>query len=139
MDGGGALGVYTMADYVRFCQMLLNGGQLGGVRLLSRTTVRLMTSDQLGPLPTSEAPGLLTLRTQGYTYGLGFGVRRETGAASIPGSAGEYMWTGFANNVFFVDPQEELIGIFMSVGTGTEIRMNHRRSFRHLVYQALID
>lgn len=140
MDSGGGRGVGTASDYVRFCQMLLNGGQLDGMRLLSRTTVRFMTSDHLGTATAAElGPGELTFGTPGYTFGLGFGVRREAGGASVPGSPGEYMWTGTFNTLFFVDPQEELIGIFMSVGAGNTIRMNHRRTFRQLVYQAIID
>jgi CubicO group peptidase (beta-lactamase class C family) len=140
MDGGGGRGVGTAGDYVRFCQMLLNGGQLDGVRLVSRTTVRFMTSDHLGTATAAGmGPGDLTFGTPGYTYGLGFGVRREAGGASVPGSPGEYMWTGTYNTLFFVDPQEELIGIFLSVGAGSAIRLDHRVKFKQLVYQAIVD
>lgn len=140
MDGGGGNGVSTASDYARFCQMLLNGGQLDGVRLVSRTTVRLMTADHLGPsMPSVSGPGELTFGTPGYTYGLGLGVRRETGGATVPGSPGEFMWTGLLNTLFIIDPQEELVALFMSVGAGAAIRMNHRRTFRQLVYQAIVD
>lgn len=140
MDRGGDGAVSTAGDYARFCQMLLNGGQLDGLRLLSRTTVRFMTSDHLGTATVPAlGPGDLTFQTPGYTIGLGFGVRRDAGGASVPGSAGEFMWTGALNTLFFVDPKEELVGIFMSVGVGSAIRMSHRRNFRQLVYQAIVD
>lgn len=140
MDEGGSRGVSTAGDYARFCQMLLNGGQLDSARILSRTSVRWMTSDHLvGIEPLGPGPGELTFGTSGYTFGLGLGLRRAAGGSAIPGSAGQFMWTGAFNNVFFVDPQEELIGIFLSVGTGSAIRRNHRLSFVQLVYQALVD
>ena len=85
--------VSTAADYLRFSQMLLNGGQLDGTRILSRTTVALMTSDHLGTrIATPFSPGELLLGTPGYTFGLGFAVRPGGGIAGVPGSAGEFMW-----------------------------------------------
>ena len=87
--------VSTASDYARFCQMLLNAGQLDGVRLISRTTVRLMTADHLGPtLAAAPTPSELLLGTPGYTFGLGFAVRQEPGIAGVPGSPGEYTWGG---------------------------------------------
>lgn len=140
MDSGDGRGVSTASDYARFSQMLLDGGQLDGARLVSRTTVRLMTADHLGPaLPIQSGPGELTFGTPGYTFGLGFGVRREAGGATVPGSPGEFMWTGFMNTLFIIDPQEKLVALFMSVGAGAAIRMSHRRTFRQLVYQAIVD
>ncbi len=140
MDAGGGNAVGTAGDYARFLQMILNGGQLDGRRIVSRSSVRLMTSDHLvGTAPAKWGPGVVTFNSPGYTYGLGFGLRREAGGASVPGSAGEFMWTGYGNLVFFVDPQQQLIAIFMSAGEGNPIRMTHRRAFRNLVYQAIAD
>jgi CubicO group peptidase (beta-lactamase class C family) len=86
-SGGGGL-VSTAADYARFCQMLLNGGHLEGVRLLSRSTVSHMASDHLGDMKVAGA------LPRGYTFGLGFAVRKETGLNSVPGSASEFTWPG---------------------------------------------
>ena len=86
-DSGGAGAVSTASDYMRFSQMLLNGGILEGNRVLSRTTVRLMTSDHLGTfIATPVQPGELLLGTKGYTFGLGFAVRQGDGLAGVAGS-----------------------------------------------------
>jgi CubicO group peptidase (beta-lactamase class C family) len=138
-DSGGAGAVSTASDYLRFAQMLLNGGQLDGTRLLSRTTVDLMTSDHLGKiLEAGTTPGELLLGTKGYTFGLGFAVRREAGLAGTPGSAGDFMWGGFAGTYFWVDPKEELVGILMTQQPGP-LRVYYRKLFRQLVYQAIAD
>jgi CubicO group peptidase (beta-lactamase class C family) len=137
-DSGGAGGVSTAADYLRFAQMLLNGGRLDGVRVLSRSTVALMTADHLGKLDAVLTPGELLLGTPGYTFGLGFAVRREAGLAGAPGSPGEYMWGGFAGTYFWIDPKEELIGILMTQAPGA-LRVYHRKLFKQLVYQAIVD
>ena len=89
-DAGGAGSVGTAADYARFLQMMINGGQLDGVRLLSRTTVTYMTVDHLGD---AKASGATTLPA-GTGFGLGFAVRRETGRFEVTGNAGEYYWAG---------------------------------------------
>jgi CubicO group peptidase (beta-lactamase class C family) len=136
---GGAGAVSTVADYARFAQMLLNGGQLDGARVLSRTTVTLMTSDHLGKiLEAGTTPGELLLGTKGYTFGLGFAVRREAGIAGTPGSAGEFMWAGFAGTYFWVDPKEELVGVLMTQAPGPQ-RVYYRKLFKQLVYQAIAD
>jgi CubicO group peptidase (beta-lactamase class C family) len=102
-------------DYLRFAQMLLNGGELDGERVLSPSTIKLMTSDHLGTRVAAPfQPGELLLRTPGYTFGLGFAVRQGDGIAGVPGSAGEFMWAGYAGTFFWVDPQEELVGIYMT-------------------------
>ena len=94
-DLGGAGSVSTAADYLRFCQMMLNGGMLDGRRYLSPTTVKLMTSDHLGNRSASPlTPGALLMGVEGYTFGLGFMVRQGPGLAGVPGSEGEYMWAG---------------------------------------------
>lgn len=137
-DSGGAGAVSTAMDYARFSQMLLNGGQLDGARVLSRPTVTLMTSDHLAGIHTPVTPGQLLLGTPGYTFGLGFAVRQGPGIAGIPGSAGEFMWAGFAGTYFWVDPQEHLIGIFMTQAPSPE-RAQYRKLFKQLVYQALTE
>ena len=86
-DSGGAGAVSTAADYLRFSQMLLNGGQLDGTRILSRTTIAFMTSDHLGSrIAAPFGPGELLLGTPGYTFGLGFAVRPGGGIAGVPPS-----------------------------------------------------
>ena len=141
-DSGGAGGVSTAADYLRFSQMLLNGGQLDGARVLSRTTVGLMASDHLakitvGVTPT-PSPGELLLGTPGYTFGLGFAVRQGAGVAATPGSAGEYMWAGFGGTYFWIDPKEELVGVLMTQAPSPE-RSYYRKLFKQLVYQAIVE
>lgn len=127
LSGGGGL-VSTAYDYLRFCQMLLNQGQYDGKRLLSRKTVQLMSSDNLGTIP-GMGPGV--------GFGLGFAVSKAPGEAGMMGSPGEYNWGGAAGTKFWIDPQEELIGIFMiqilpnTVDYGSE--------FRVLAYQAIAD
>src|SRR6516165_5210633 len=138
-DSGGAGAVSTPADYLRFAQMLLNGGQLDGVRVLSRTTVALMTSDHLGSrIATPFGPGELLLGTPGYTFGLGFAVRPGGGIAGVPGSAGEFMWAGYAGTYFWVDPKEELAVVYMSQAP-SPIRAYYRKLVKQLVYGALTD
>jgi CubicO group peptidase (beta-lactamase class C family) len=137
-DSGGAGGVSTTMDYARFSQMLLNGGKLDGVRVLSRTTVKLMTSDHLARIGTPVTPGELLLGTPGYTFGLGFAVRQGDGVAGVPGSAGEFMWAGFAGTYFWIDPTEEIVGMLMTQAPSPE-RAYYRKLFKQLVYQAIAD
>ncbi len=137
-DSGGAGAVSTASDYLRFCEMLLRGGELDGVRLLSRSTVILMTSDHLGNLlEAGPTPGETLLGVKGYTFGLGFAVRREDGLAAVPGRAGEITWGGGAGTYFWIDPQEELVGILMTQAGGA--RAYYRKLFRQLVYAAITD
>jgi CubicO group peptidase (beta-lactamase class C family) len=138
-DSGGAGGFSTVNDYLRFAQMLANGGQLDGVRVLSRASVALMTSDHLGSrIATAATPGELLLGTPGYTFGLGFAVRQGAGVAGVHGSAGEFMWGGYAGTYFWVDPKEGLVGVYMSQAPGAS-RQYYRRLFKNLVYAALND
>ena len=137
-DSGGAGGVSTAADYLRFAQMMLNGGWLDEAQILSRTTVSLMSADHLGPqIARTMQPSELILGTQGYTFGLGFAVRQEPGIAAVPGSQGEYMWAGYAGTYFWIDPKEELVGIMMTQAPGP--RQYYRREIKQLVYQAITD
>lgn len=127
-SGGGGL-VSTAADYYRFCQMLLNGGELGGRRLLGRKTVEWMTSDHLGEIEFAQRPG--------YGFGLGFAIRTDVGLAVVPGSLGEFNWGGAYGTSFWIDPAEDFIGIFM-----IQLRpapRAYRQQFKGLAYQAIID
>ena len=136
---GGAGAVSTAADYLRFTQMLLNGGELDGARILSPTTVKLMTADHLGDrIATPVEPGELLIGVPGYGFGLGFATRLQDGVAGVVGSTGEYMWAGFAGTYFWVDPEERLTGVFMSQAPSPE-RAYFRRLVKQLVHQAIID
>jgi CubicO group peptidase (beta-lactamase class C family) len=138
-DSGGAGGVSTAADYLRFAQMMLNGGWLDDAQILSRTTVGLMSSDHLGPqMVRAMQPSELTMGSAGYTFGLGFAVRPEPGIVAFPGSKGDYMWAGFAGTYFWIDPKEQLVGILMTQAPGPT-RQYYRREIRDLVYQAITD
>jgi CubicO group peptidase (beta-lactamase class C family) len=130
-SAGGGL-VSTAADYVRFLQMLLNGGTLDGTRLLSRKTIEYMTADHLGPV--TGAPDLLI---PGYGFGLGFAVRLHGGIAQVPGSVGQYYWGGLAGTTFWVDPAEQLFALLLIQGPGQ--REYYRVLFRDLVYAAFAD
>ena len=133
---GGAGAVSTAADYLRFTQMLANGGMLDGVRVLSPTTVRLMASDHLGNIPAPDFVGVMG--TPGYTFGLGFAVRTSDGLAGVPGRAGQYMWAGYGGTYFWVDPQEQLAVVFMSAAPSVG-RTAHRRLIQTLVHAAIVD
>jgi CubicO group peptidase (beta-lactamase class C family) len=138
-DSGGAGGVSTAMDYLRFGQMLLNGGKLDDMQVLSRTTVALMASDHLGTqIRPVVSPGELLLGVPGYTFGLGFAVRKEQGIAGVPGSQGEFMWAGYAGTYFWVDPKEQLVGVLMSQAP-SPIRAYYRKELKQLVYQAIVD
>lgn len=129
-SGAGGL-VSTAADYVRFHQMMLNGGELDGARILGRKTVELMTANHTGDLP-------VWLSGPGYGFGLGYSVVKDVGQAAIPSSVGQYGWGGAFCTYFWVDPQEEMIGIMMTqVIPYTHI--NIRQEFQVLANQAIVD
>jgi CubicO group peptidase (beta-lactamase class C family) len=130
-SGGGGL-VSTASDYARFLQMLLDGGRLGGCRLLSRKTIEFMTADHLGPM--TGAPDLLP---PGHGFGLGFAVRLHAGIAQTPGSIGLYFWGGLAGTTFWVDPAEQLFALMLVQAPGR--RDYYRTLFRDLVYAAFDD
>ena len=139
MGSGGLIG--TAADYFRFSQMMLNGGEYNGVRLLSRKTVEFMTKNHIGDLQT-WLPGPYT------GFGLGFGVAKDINDVKealvtnhpgpLPWSPGSYYWGGAYCTIFWVDPVEELIGVFM-----TQVRpyshINIRQDFIGLANQAVAD
>ncbi|MCB0128955.1 MAG: beta-lactamase family protein, partial [Caldilineaceae bacterium] len=126
----------TAGDYMRFAQMLLNGGELDGARILGRKTVEFMHSNhvplkllpyQIGPI--APAPG--------YGFGLGSRVLLDPPATGVPGSVGEYGWAGAAKTYYWVDPKEELVGVFMSQFMMAMALPD--MDFRVLAYQALVD
>ena len=138
-DSGGAGAVSSATDYLRFAQMMLNGGSLDGQRILSRTTVRWMTSDHLGPrIPIAASPGGGVLFPSLYTFGLGFAVRPSDGLSFMAGSGGEFNWSGYAGTAFWVDPKEQIIAVMMTQSPGAA-RLYHRNLLRQLVYQAVAD
>jgi CubicO group peptidase (beta-lactamase class C family) len=92
--------------------MLVNGGELEGVRILGTRTIAFMASDHV--LGSGIARGPNWLPPQGYSFGLGFGVRRELGQADFPASIGTFYWGGYAGTYFWVDPKEELVAVYMS-------------------------
>ncbi|HEY8609562.1 MAG TPA: serine hydrolase domain-containing protein [Noviherbaspirillum sp.] len=133
LGGGGGM-MSTIDDYLRFAAMLANGGTLDGARLIGRKTLQLMTADHLGSLPGARS-GQNFLPGPGYGFGLGFAVRNGEGDAPIPGSAGDFTWSGLAGTYFWVDPQEQLVAILMM--QAPEQRTHYRQLFRNLVYAAL--
>lgn len=130
-SGGGGL-VSTAADYARFLQCMLDGGELEGVRLVGPRTVAHMTADHLGPRPRAG-----DLLPEGHGFGLGFAVRLQAGMAATPGSAGMYYWGGLAGTTFFVDPQAHLHATLMVQAPNQ--RDHCRALLRNLVYAALAD
>jgi CubicO group peptidase (beta-lactamase class C family) len=129
-SGGGGL-VSTTMDYARFCQMLLNGGMLDGVRIIGRKTLQLMASNHLDPSVKLESH----LVPAGHSFGLGFAVRTQDGMAPFAGSVGQFFWSGMAGTFFWIDPKEELFAVFMSQGPGQ--REYFRTLVRSLVYAAV--
>jgi CubicO group peptidase (beta-lactamase class C family) len=133
-DAGGAGAAGVAIDYARFLQMLANGGQLDGKRLLARTTIRQMTSDHLGDIK----PAIPTLQP-GYGFGLGFAVRRADGLNGLLGSAGEYNWGGAGGTGFWVDPKEQLVAVLMTQTQPGPWQREFKELFRQMVYQAIVD
>ncbi len=127
----------TAPDYLRFAHMILNGGRINETRILSRKIVESMTTNQLPAalLPMKIPPEFVL---HGIGYGLGFGVIVNPAEAVIQGSAGSIHWPGALNTSWWIDPQEDLIGIFMAQLRPTSPHPS-RKQFRELVYQALDD
>jgi len=134
---GGAGAVSTAADYLRFTQMMANGGELGGVRILSPATVRLMTSNHLDErIAQPLTPGELLLGTRGFGFGLGFATRLADGVAAVPGREGQLMWAGYGGTYFWADPREELVVVYMSAAPSVG-RAAYRRLMMQMVYAAI--
>lgn len=133
--GGHGL-IMSIGDYARFAQMLLNGGQLEGQRVLGRKTVDFMHSNHL---PNDLLPIMITdeIGFPGYGFGLGSRVCMDPAATQVPTSLGEFGWGGAANTYFWVDPVEAIVGVFMAQKmTPPEMP---QLDFQALVYQALVD
>ena len=117
MVSGGGGGVGTASDYLRFCGMLLNGGTLDGVQILSPKTIALMTLNHLPDgkdLPALSRSLFSEVTYSGVGFGLGFAVTLDTTKTMLPGSIGDYFWGGAASTYFWIDPREDLITIFMT-------------------------
>jgi CubicO group peptidase (beta-lactamase class C family) len=125
---GGAGLVSTATDYARFLQMMLNGGELDGARILGRKTVELMTVDHLGAI---EYPA-------GRGFGLGFEVVKDVGRRGIPGSVGEFGWGGAYHSTYWVDPQEKLVVVYFTQLIPSN-NLDDQAKLRALVYQAIAD
>ena len=131
-SGGGGL-VSTTRDYLRFCQMMLNGGVLDGARVLSRKTVELMTIDHVDGVRRASS----VLRP-GYGFGLDFAVHIDPAASGLNGSLGEFNWGGLAGTVFWIDPLEDMIGLYMIQMLPPRFG-DSRTQFKRLAYQTIID
>jgi len=127
-SGGGGM-MSTLEDYLRFTSALANGGVFQGKRIIGSKTLEFMTADH-----TLNRPG----RPPGLGFGLGFEVRQRTGDSALPGSVGEYGWAGNAGTLFWIDPKEQLIAIYM-VQVSDPDRIALRNQFRTMVQAALID
>ena len=136
----------TATDYARFSQMLLNGGELGGVRLLSRKTVEYMTADHVPPGTRVLGIPVAVMDTRaenGQSFGLGFAVRVSAGRSAIPGSVGDYSWTGIFGTQFWVDPKEQMFVVLMTqlpaAPSADPMRAKYWTLMRNLVYGALVN
>jgi CubicO group peptidase (beta-lactamase class C family) len=127
--GGHGL-VSTAEDYFRFSQMLLNGGEFNGRRILSRKTVELMTANHL-------PAGTAGLFEGGIGYGLGVSVLTDIAASGNLGSEGQFGWGGAASTSFFIDPREQLVAVLMVQYRPAALDL--ARQFQTLVYQAIDD
>jgi CubicO group peptidase (beta-lactamase class C family) len=141
MVSGGGGAVSTASDYLRFCRMLLNGGTLDGVQILSPKTIALMTLNHLPDgkdLPALSRSLFSEVTYNGVGFGLGFAVTLDTTRTMLPGSIGDYFWGGAASTYFWIDPREELITIFMTqLMPSTTYAI--RRELRTLVYSAFSE
>ena len=133
--------VSTSTDYLRFCQMLLNNGELDGRRIIGRKTLELMTCNHLpgdGVLDQLATGGFGETEFTGVGFGLGFAVGKGPGATATAGSVGEYYWGGAASTAFWVDPTESVTVVFMTHLIPSS-SYPFRSQLRALVYQALAD
>jgi len=140
VSGGGGL-VSTASDYLRFCQMLLNGGELDGVRFVSPKTIELMSQNHLPggqDLSTMSRSLFSEAAYAGLGFGLGFSTTIDPAATLIPASKGDLSWGGAASTFFWVDPREDLAVVFM-----TQLLPSSaypiRRELRTLVYSAFTE
>jgi CubicO group peptidase (beta-lactamase class C family) len=134
-DCGGACAFATIGDYVRFGQMLLNGGELDGQRILSPKTVHHMTTNHLGP-EIRNTVGNIEPHRGGFGFGLGVAVRVSEGLSSVPGNPGEFSWNGAYGTQFFCDPKEKLVVVVGTAAPG-ELRKYYREQVQDIVYGAM--
>ncbi len=141
LSGGGGM-FSTAGDYARFSQMLLNGGELEGVRILAPKTIALMTADQLPATTERHTPVAMALGAfgpvpeMGTSFGLGFAVRVDPGRNPVPGSVGDFSWGGITGTLFWVDPKEKLVAVLMAQGSQAQNTAMWRQT-RTMVYQAM--
>jgi CubicO group peptidase (beta-lactamase class C family) len=142
-SGGGGM-LSTAGDYARFCQMLLNGGELDGVRILAPKTIALMTSDQLASTVERHTPVAMAIGPfgpvpeMGTSFGLGFAVRVDPGRNPLPGSVGDFSWGGITGTLFWVDPQTKLVAVLMAQTPQALLNVIWRQT-RTMVYQAMVN
>jgi CubicO group peptidase (beta-lactamase class C family) len=137
-SGGGGL-VSTATDYMRFCQMMLNKGELDGVRLLGRKTVELMTTNHLrGDMAAMGQARFSESSYVGVGFGLGFSVMLDPAQAQILGTPGEYAWGGAASTAFWIDPVEDM-AVIMLTQLMPSSTYPIRRELRVLTYQAVVE
>ena len=132
---GGGCSLGTVPDYLKFGQMLVNGGEFKGQRILSPAMVKLMSSDQLNKKIVNRVSNVEPHR-EGYGFGLGVAVRTEPGLAAVPGNVGEYSWNGAYGTGFFADPQAKLVVVFGTAAPG-DLRKYYREQIQDLVYGAM--
>jgi CubicO group peptidase (beta-lactamase class C family) len=141
-SGGGGL-VSTTSDYMRFCRMMVNGGTLDGVQILSPKTVALFSLNHLPggrELEDMAPPGLFSeAGYAGIGFSIGCGVNVNVAKTRLPGTTGEYFWGGAASTAFWIDPKEELAVVFMTQVIGADARLTLRRDLRTLVYSAMTE
>jgi CubicO group peptidase (beta-lactamase class C family) len=142
-SGGGGL-VSTAHDYMRFCRMMLGGGALDGVQILSPKTVEMFSRNFLpgGNLLTDLVAGEGLFSEAGYSgmgFSIGCGVTMDPTKTHIPGTPGEFNWGGAASTAFWIDPKEDLAVVFMTQVMGTDARLTLRRDLRTLVYSAMTE
>ncbi|WP_410052960.1 serine hydrolase domain-containing protein [Bradyrhizobium sp. SZCCHNS1054] len=135
-DCGGACSFATVGDYLRFGQMLLNGGELDGQRILSPKTVHHMTSNHLGPEIKNNVANIEPHRA-GFGFGLAVAVRTNEGLSSVSGNPGEFTWNGAFGTQFFCDPKERLVVVVGTAAPG-ELRKYYREQVQDIVYGAMV-
>jgi CubicO group peptidase (beta-lactamase class C family) len=135
-DCGGGCSFAAIGDYLRFGQMLINGGELDGQRILSPKTVHHMISNHLGPEIKNNV-AVLEPHRGGFGFGLGVAVRTSEGLSSVPGSPGEFSWNGAYGTQFFCDPKERLVVVVGTAAPG-ELRKYYREQVQDIVYGAMV-
>ena len=142
-SGGGGL-VSTAHDYMRFCRMMLGGGTLDGVQILSPKTVAMFSMNLLpgDKQLVDMVPGEGLFSEAGYRgvgFSIGCGVTLSPAKTLTPGTPGEFFWGGAASTAFWIDPKEDLAVVFMTQVIGENVRLSTRRDLRTLVYSAMTE